>query len=260
MRRGPHAARRRAASARILIAGARAAYVGPALDLAPHRNAAATVAIGLDAPFSLALLTRHAPGQYTTGRIALIPSGTRHHLIGAGDMVFLYLDALSDDQRRLRESALDGAWARLAEDSDAERAHWTADSLCRALGVPDRPAIDPRIAAVVRRIDVRPQDFPRIDFAAARVPLSASRFRALFQAGVGMPFRRYRLWRRMAIVLEAVAAGASLTAAAQEAGFASSAHLSTAFRGMFGITPSRLVEAGARIERANASVPESAAA
>ena len=35
--------------------------------------------------------------------------------------------------------------------------------------------------------------------------------------------------------------GASLTEAAHAAGFASSAHFSTAFRDMFGMTPSELV-------------------
>jgi AraC-like DNA-binding protein len=38
-----------------------------------------------------------------------------------------------------------------------------------------------------------------------------------------------------------------VTAAAHEAGFASSAHLSTAFRGMFGIAPSVLLAIGAEI-------------
>ncbi len=71
--------------------------------------------------------------------------------------------------------------------------------------------------------------------------LSASRFRFLFRQAVGMPFRRYRLWKRMAIVMPALAAGDSLTMAAHGAGFASSAHLSAVFKDMFGLAPSDLV-------------------
>lgn len=69
-----------------------------------------------------------------------------------------------------------------------------------------------------------------------------------FDSAVGMPFRRYRLWRRMAVVMQAIAGGESLTAAAHGAGFASSAHLSSAFRAMFGLAPSELIGLGVEIE------------
>jgi AraC-like DNA-binding protein len=173
-------------------------------------------------------------------------------------MAFVYLDPLSDDHEALRGTPLAAARARLAACSPIDRAAWTIDDLFGALGIPPRPSPDPRIAAIVRELAARPQDFPTLAAAAACVALSASRFRALFRSAVGMPFRRYRLWRRMAVVLEAAAAGASLTAAAQDAGFASSAHLSAAFREMFGMPPSGLLAAGARIERPPAAMTMSA--
>jgi hypothetical protein len=40
---------------RLSIGRSRVAYIGPALDLAPHRNATTTVAIAIDAPFRLGL-------------------------------------------------------------------------------------------------------------------------------------------------------------------------------------------------------------
>jgi AraC-like DNA-binding protein len=66
------------------------------------------------------------------------------------------------------------------------------------------------------------------------------RLQHLFREGHGVPFRRYRLWRRMALAMRVVRDGGTLTAAAHAAGFASSAHFSTAFRRMFGLAPSRL--------------------
>ena len=45
----------------------------------------------------------------------------------------------------------------------------------------------------------------------------------------------------MGAAVSAYRGGASLTEAAHAAGFASSAHFSTAFRDMFGMTPSELV-------------------
>ena len=52
----------------------------------------------------------------------------------------------------------------------------------------------------------------------------------------------------MALVLKVLSKGRSLTEAAQDAGFSSSAHLSTAFRGLFGLAPSRLVALGVRVD------------
>lgn len=221
---------------RVSLDGGRAAYVGPGLDLAPHRNAAATVAVALDAPFRLDL------GEGAReGLIALIPPGARHHLRAAGPMAFLYLDALGDDHRRLRGTELGATRARLAGEA---RRGGEAEALCAALGIPPRPAPDARIAAAVRRLDERPQDFPHVADAARLAGLSPSRFQALLREAVGMPFRRYRLWRRMAVVARGLAAGESLTATALEAGFSGSAHLSAAFRAMFGLAPSRLAALG----------------
>jgi len=53
----------------------------------------------------------------------------------------------------------------------------------------------------------------------------------------------------MGAAVHALVAGVSLTAAALDAGFSSSAHFSAAFREMFGLAPSRLARAGLRIEQ-----------
>jgi AraC-like DNA-binding protein len=55
----------------------------------------------------------------------------------------------------------------------------------------------------------------------------------------------------MAAVMRAVAAGATLTDAAHGAGFSSSAHLSTTFRRMFGLTASDLLASGVTIHMAD---------
>jgi AraC-like DNA-binding protein len=167
-----------------------------------------------------------------------------HHLVASGPMVFVYLDALGDDHRRLRALDLDRGRAHLAGIGAAVLARWDVDSICAALGVPGRTQHDARIAAAIRCLDERPQDFARIADLAAIAGLSASRFQALFTDAVGMPFRRYRTWRRMAVVMRALARGSTLTEAAQAAGFSGSSHLSATFRAMFGLTPSRVVRLG----------------
>lgn len=241
---------------RIVLDGARAAYVGPAFDLTPHRCATAVAAFALERDFDVAIMAKGG-ARLEAVRAALIPPGALHHLRARGAMAFVYLDAMGDDHARLarRWPATRGAVARLAETVAAriaEGASPLAATLAAADVVP-RPAPSPAIAAVVRAIDADPGAFARVDAAARRAGLSSSRFQRLFHAAAGAPFRRYRLWRRLARAVVAMGARASLTDAAHEAGFASSAHFSSAFRAMFGLAPSTLLATGVRIETAPAT-------
>lgn len=76
--------------------------------------------------------------------------------------------------------------------------------------------------------------------AADAVGLSASRASHLFVEQTGLPFRTYLLWLRLTRAVDAYTAGINLTEAAQEAGFADSAHLSRTFRRMFGVSAASL--------------------
>lgn len=70
--------------------------------------------------------------------------------------------------------------------------------------------------------------------------LSSSRLRHLFVEQTGLPFKTYLLWLRLRQAVAIVATGAPLTAAAHQAGFSDSAHLSRTFRRMFGVAPTAL--------------------
>lgn len=90
---------------------------------------------------------------------------------------------------------------------------WTSDNLERTLGINE---------------------------AAAAVGLSSSRASHLFVEETGLPFRTYVLWQRLVRAVDAHTRGLSLTEAAQEAGFADSAHLSRTFKRMFGLPAASL--------------------
>lgn len=221
---------------RIVIAGARAAYFGPGLNLEPHHNAATTIAIALDVPFDIRL--HSSTGDWSEWRsetVEAIPSGTHHHLLAHGAMAFFYLDPLSDDFPALCKSELVLGRKRLIKMTD-----YTISSALETLGVPSRKIEDKRIAEVVSLIEKAPQDFLTIEYASEIACLSPSRFRARFMKEVGVPFRRYRLWRRLAKVMHALSEGRSLTDAALLSGFSSSAHLSTAFKSTFGLSPNAI--------------------
>jgi AraC-like DNA-binding protein len=261
--------RQTAAAPTLVLWGARALYVGPALGLGAHRSAVAVVAVGLGGPFGVARDPDPPPDEPHDGRdgaaalrwcrTAVIPPRTRHRLHATGVMAFVYLDALARDLA----GVLERAGARDAPDGVLRAAYDLADEAAvvrlladAANGVTPWPSSCARLAALLgltparaagpacggRRAPApgRPRRLPAARRAGARRGLSPGRFARRFTAAAGVPFRRYRLWCRMAAVARAAAAGAPLTRAALDAGFASSAHLSAAFRAMFGSPPTRL--------------------
>lgn len=109
--------------------------------------------------------------------------------------------------------------------------------------------VDARIERIVERIKRSPRESLPLEVLASEVGLSPSRLLALFKAKVGVPIRRYRLWRRLYQSTLRLSAGCSLTEAAMEAGFADSPHFSRTYRDMIGMQPSTLTrnECGLRI-------------
>jgi methylphosphotriester-DNA--protein-cysteine methyltransferase len=230
---------------RICVGPARALYAGPGLDLSPHLNVATTIAASLQQPFELRTWTkRRGWSPWRSQVICVIPSQTLHHLKSVGPMVFLYLDPLTDRRQPLSQADL----LRGREGLRLACPRIGLDEAFAAFGLRPHTPQDARIARVVREIERQPDAFGRLQDAAALACLSPSRFRARFDAELGLPFRRYRLWRRMAAVMRSVASGCSLTQAAHAAGFSSSAHLSTTFKRMFGLTASDLLSLGAVID------------
>jgi AraC-like DNA-binding protein len=230
---------------RLWAGPARALYLGPGLNLSPHLNVATTIAVSLAQPFELRTWAKSRVwSPWRSEVVHVIPSETLHHLKSLGPMAFLYLDPLTDRGHPLHRAELERGCERLR----LAGARIGLEEAFAAFGLrPHRPR-DARIARVVREIERRPDAFARLQDAAALACLSPSRFRARFGAELGLPFRRYRLWRRMAAVMRAVAAGAKLTEAAHAAGFASSAHLSSTFKRMFGLTASDLLSSGVSID------------
>jgi AraC-like DNA-binding protein len=216
------------------------------------------LAVGLDDQLEVADDPADRLTHYRAARSVLILPNSLHHLrIKRGRMAFLYVDPLGRDLRALiarmtnttpraafdirEESGVIEIMTGLAEGRLAPRVGRA--SLGELLGVGTRGKSNPRIAAAVRHLRDEPQQAHRLTTLAARAGLSPSRFLHLFKAETGVPLRRYRIWNRMGAAIRASGEGASLTEAAHAAGFASSAHFSSAFRDMFGMMPSDLARA-----------------
>jgi len=121
----------------------------------------------------------------------------------------------------------------------AAEARRAVSLLASAAAAPDR--VDPRIERAIAWMRDRLAAPISLADAAAVAHLSPSRFRHLFVAQTGVSFRAYLLWARVAAAMAAGMNGDSWTTAAQNAGFADSAHFSRTCRRMFGIAPAMLV-------------------
>jgi AraC-like DNA-binding protein len=246
------------ARAKLIKWGPRVLYLGPALRLTPHRNATAVLAVALDGRLQVADDPADASSEYRSARSVLIPPNTLHHLRVSGErMGFLYVDPLSRDLTaigaRMKQAGPRAAFdligeaevidvlTDLAEGKSAVRDR--RRMLGELLGIGMRAEPDARIVAALERMRDQPDRSHSLAELGKSAGLSASRFLHLFKMETGVPLRRYRLWSRMGAAVGAVRDGASLTDAAHAAGFASSAHFSTAFRDMFGMMPSELVKA-----------------
>ncbi|MEU7531762.1 AraC family transcriptional regulator [Saccharothrix sp. NPDC042600] len=102
------------------------------------------------------------------------------------------------------------------------------------LGTSNPAHMDERIRAALHIMRADAGERLSAADVAGRVHLSTSRFPHLFPVHARTSSRRYRLWTRMVRVACAVGTGHSLTAAAVEAGFASSAHFSDSSTGCSG--------------------------
>lgn len=235
--------------------GARALYIGPAFDLSPHRNAVAVLALGLDAPFAIAEDPAQVQGDYRACRSALIFPNTLHHLRDTrGRMAFLYLDASSADLVHLRRSATsitqrcafdlasEAAWLGTFDDLSHDRQPWPQirHEIAERLGRTEEPTSDARIRETLDALHASVGTRLVLSELARSVGLSASRLRHLFKEMTGVPLSRYRLWIALSAAMRAILQGDNLTQAAMDSGFASSAHFSSTYRGMFGLEPSRL--------------------
>ena len=109
-------------------------------------------------------------------------------------------------------------------------------SLCA--GAPPSRRLDERVTKVLTAIRASDDLRMSIDAAAAMAFLSSSRFAHLFKQQVGLPFRRYMLWRKLTRAMVAIGKERTIAAAAHASDFADAAHLTRTFYQMFGIPPS----------------------
>ncbi|PRQ04918.1 helix-turn-helix domain-containing protein [Enhygromyxa salina] len=224
-----------------------------------HRHAAAALLVGLDGAFHL----RWADSWRRT-HAAWMPAGVAHELACHDTlMTTLYMFPLTGDAQVLaaglgvdpQRPSLDltlppslvstlvavhgGDVARATTRARLQAELFSGPRLARAP--------DPRVLRAAALVREHASDGLSLVELADTVGLSPTRLMHLFKAGAGVPVRRYRVWERMRLLTQHVAAGETLTQAGLAAGFADSQHLSHGFRDMFGTSASRILNGRSRL-------------
>jgi AraC family transcriptional regulator len=221
----------------------------------PHSHHAIQVVIAVEGETAI----RGKRGDWQTAAALIVRPDVEHSFDGRG---FLGAMLLIDPE------AMEGVWLRKSVQKDitlinasrvagcaAELRRFAEDpfnsmevgalishcvqSLC--MGVAPTRSLDPRVTRVLGTIRKSEELRMSIEEAADIANLSPSRFAHLFKQQVGLPFRRYMLWRKLARAMVLIGRQQTISTAAHEADFSDAAHLTRTFYQMFGMAPSILM-------------------
>jgi AraC-like DNA-binding protein len=218
----------------------------------PHAHHAVQIVFGFDQPMRI----KGEQGDWRSGHGIIVPPDVVHSFDGAGLLgAMLFVDPesieglwlrtlLRDEIAIMPEGRVTACVSELrtfyerpleAMEIGALIRHCVA-SLCT--GGPPARRLDDRVTRVLKHIRDSEELRVTLEDAAALAFLSPSRFAHLFKEQVGLPFRRYMLWRKLARAMVSIGRERTLAAAAHAADFADAAHLTRTFNEMFGIPPS----------------------
>ena len=203
-------------------------------SLAPHANPVTCLLAGRGGSLRL-----EQGGARVEGEILLVRPGIVHAVtLPERGADVLYLSGLVFPFEAPLARPLTGGLAHLAQDAfgGAEDA---IDALRARLAA--RAAMPPTIMAAVEAIYADPmRRMPQTELAR-RLSLERTQALRCFKAATGQAFREFKLWFALQYAAEQMRDGALVRTAAMDAGFADTAHLSRAFRRLFGLTPSAAI-------------------
>lgn len=218
----------------------------------PHSHHAIQIVLAIDGEMAM----KGTRGDWRTGPGIIVRHDVEHSYDGKGALgAMIFVDpessegvwlqtALADDITVVPEARTSVCAAALRTFVEkpfeameiGELIRHCVLSLCA--GAPPSRRLDERVTKVLTAIQASDELRMSIEDAAAMAFLSPSRFAHLFKQQVGLPFRRYMLWRKLTRAMLAIGKERTIAAAAHASDFADAAHLTRTFYQMFGIPPS----------------------
>jgi len=218
-------------------------------DPAEHRHLAAHVIISKGGTLQVS-----SAGTEIACCGILIPPGVPHRIdTGAAPALVFLFDSTTNTARNIQtlQAIPRERCSIILERFHAFEEHQTADhsaaleqSVLACIGVSQTVSgvTDGRIRDAMALIRAGLSEPITCQDIATRVFLSQSRFSHLFLQQAGMTFSAYLICQRLLYVYARLCGGCSITEAALEAGFSSSAHFAAVNRRVFGLPASRITE------------------
>lgn len=233
---------------RLFIWQNRLLYFGLSKALTTHSYAAVALHVGIYQPFYIKIDN----GEWQSCRCAIVPAGVKHELnftdgihgklfIERNSADFLYFKrkfphfdksiTLFHDENLVNQ---------LREIYEQNPSKITIEKQLNQLLNCDNTLtveFDSRVQKAVTLICDQPNHNFSQEYLAVMNELSPSRFLHLFKENTGVPYRRFRAWRRLFLAVEQLNKSDNMTFAALEAGFADATHFSHSFKNTFGVNP-----------------------
>lgn len=209
-----------------------AQWVGAVGDAVMHSHFAAQAVVAAD---PVDVLDSH--GRCVKSHVVLIDPLVPHRLMSCAQAEVIFVEPTMLLPEHIRQRLIELQRYRapaVLSQPDSLRSFWR-DQLESRLD--ERPPEDVRITTALRAIEHMIGRGPvSLSTGARAVGLSSERFRHLFAEKMGLPFRRYVLWRRLRLAAIDLTAGGDVSSAAHAAGFADEAHFARTFKAAFGVT------------------------
>ena len=223
-------------------------------EVPPHAHHAIQIFLGLDGAAAI-----KTSGEWREGRGILVRPDVEHSFNARGATgALLFVDpesnegawlqsVLADDITFAPAERLEKCLAELRAFCERPLEGMAAGDLVRhcvqafCAGAPPSRRLDPRMTRLLAKIREADELRLSLEDAARLIHLSPGRFAHLFKDQLGLPFRRYLLWRKLTRAMLAIGREASMADAAHASDFADAAHLTRTFHQMFGIAPSVLM-------------------
>lgn len=223
-----------------------AVFIGDFGFACEHRHGALVLLIGLSGPFMVKLAGQEA----VHCRSVLIDADVDHTVDCRGEHVAtLYFELNSSQAQSLKYSFLKQTKAAFElVDVTFCRKHFERRIL--SIDLPSllkysierpRETFDPRILSCIDLMQHIPQESYHQLELSQQLGLSNSRLNHLFKQNIGISFRYYKVWSKLAFFMRDFHVTDSLTLSALNSGFSDSSHLSNTYKKAFGISPSQIL-------------------
>ncbi|MBB6498784.1 AraC family transcriptional regulator [Pedobacter cryoconitis] len=231
-------------------------YIGNAVDTVVHEHHAIQIVISFDGPIDII-----QSGSITKLKAAIIDSDQEHECkTFQSPFILLNIDPESKIGSGLKKTYLDKQKIAalpiilsenflveiepfLLNNIDSTSIYKLVQRFLLSLSHTTAIAIsDDRVTKVLSLLNEPGKDIVKIKELADAIYISPGRLIHLFTDQVGIPIRKYVLWRKLLTTLHQLMETKNLTVAALDGGFYDSPHFNRTFKKMFGLSPSLLLQ------------------